>query len=408
MGSSGHLQALLAHRGLQRLERAVGEHVDARAALDRAGERLALPRLVEQVRADGLRDAAHEPLGALGDDLPVGVGLVPLEHRELGVVLGREALVAEVLADLVHALEPADDQPLEVELGRDPQVHRAVERVEVRHERARERAAVERLEHRRLDLDEALVVEEAADRGDDLRARDEDVARLLVGHQVELAVAQARLGVREPVVLLGRRSQRLREQRPVVDRDAQLAAAGLEDRAVGAEQVAEVAVEEPLERLVAEHVAARLELDPARAVVEVEERHLALAAAGVQAAGDAHADVGLLAGFESLVRSLGVGDRRDVRVGVRERVDPRLPQCLELAAADGEQIAGLRVHATSILVTVSSRCLPLGSITVTASPFLRPTSALPTGDSLESRLADGSASVEPTIVYVSDFPARRP
>ena len=69
-----------------------------------------------------------------------------------------------------------------------------------------------------------------------------------------------------------------------------------------------------------------------------------------------------------------------------------------VSAWGGEEIAALLHYATSILVTVSSRCLPLGSVTLTASPFLRPTSALPTGDSLESRLADGSASVEPTIV----------
>ena len=144
-----------------------------------------------------LADGADQPLGALGDDLPVRVRLVPLEHRELGVVLGREALVAEVLADLVDALQAAHDQALEVELGRDPQVHRAVERVEVGHERARQRAAVDRLQHRGLDLDEALVVEEAPDRGDDLGARDEDLAGLLVGHQVQLAVTQARLGVRQ-------------------------------------------------------------------------------------------------------------------------------------------------------------------------------------------------------------------
>ena len=54
----------------------------------------------------------------------VGVRLVPLEHRELGVVGRVDALVAEVLAELVDALQPADDQPLEVQLGRDPQVQR--------------------------------------------------------------------------------------------------------------------------------------------------------------------------------------------------------------------------------------------------------------------------------------------
>ena len=219
---------------------------------------------VEALGAQRAGDAADQPLGALGDDLPVRVGLVPLEHRELGVVLRAQALVAEVLADLVDALEAADDQALEVELGGDAQVHRPLERVEVRHERAGQCPAVDRLQDRGLDLDEALVVEEAPDRGDDLGARDEDLARLRVGDQVELAVAQARLGVRQPVVLLGRRAQRLRQQRPLADRDRQLAAAGLEDRAVGADEVAEVHRQQALERLVAEDVASRLQLDPAR------------------------------------------------------------------------------------------------------------------------------------------------
>ena len=102
-----------------------------------------------------------EPLHAIHRVAVVGVGLVPLEHRELGVVLVGDALVAEVLADLVDALEAADDQALEVELGRDAQVERLVELVVMGLERARERAAVARLEHRRLDLDEAVAVERA-------------------------------------------------------------------------------------------------------------------------------------------------------------------------------------------------------------------------------------------------------
>ena len=58
---------------------------------------------------DELLDAGHRVL-------VVGICLVPLEHRELGLVLVGDALVAEVLAELVDLLEPADDQPLEVEL----------------------------------------------------------------------------------------------------------------------------------------------------------------------------------------------------------------------------------------------------------------------------------------------------
>ena len=49
----------------------------------------------------------------------VGVGLVELEHGELGIVLGADAFVAEVAIDLVDAVHAADHQALEVELGRD-------------------------------------------------------------------------------------------------------------------------------------------------------------------------------------------------------------------------------------------------------------------------------------------------
>ena len=76
-------------------------------------------------------------------------------------MLERDALVAEVLADLVDALEPADDQTLEVQLGGDPQVERLVELVVVSRERPRERTAVAWLQDRRLDLDEAFLVERA-------------------------------------------------------------------------------------------------------------------------------------------------------------------------------------------------------------------------------------------------------
>ncbi len=63
------------------------------------------------------------------------------------------ALVAKVLADLVHALQAADDQALQIELRRDPQVQLALELVRVRDERLGEGAAVDRLQDGRLDLE---------------------------------------------------------------------------------------------------------------------------------------------------------------------------------------------------------------------------------------------------------------
>ena len=92
-------------------------------------------------------------------------------------MLVRDALVAEVLAELVDALEPADDQALQVELGRDAQVEVGLELLRMRDEGMRERAAVARLQHRRLDLDEPFLVEVAADGRDDLRPQEEELAR---------------------------------------------------------------------------------------------------------------------------------------------------------------------------------------------------------------------------------------
>ncbi len=157
------------------------------------------------------RDLLEHRLDPVHRVAEVGVRLVPLEHRELGLVLVRDALVAEVLADLVHALEPSHDQALEVQLGRDAQVEVRVQLVRVRHERVRERAAVARLEDGRLDLDEPLAVEVATDRRDDLRAQEEEVARLLVHEQVEVALAVARLRVGQAV-------ERVRERAAIAAR----------------------------------------------------------------------------------------------------------------------------------------------------------------------------------------------
>ena len=249
---------------------------------------------------------------------------------------------------------------------------------------------------------------------DDPRPRQEELARLGVGDEVELAAALAGLDVGQPVELVGRRAQRLGQDGEVLDAERELAPARAEGQAVDPDEVAEVEVEQAAHRLLAQDVGAGLELDPARAVVEVEEGHPALAAAGVQAAGDAVAPVAVLARGQVGVRGLHLRDRHDAGEGRRERVHALGAQPLELRAAGGQQLGGGRpvrvggagvgrvghrgYAATSIFVILSSRVEPLGRLTSTVSPRLRPMSALPTGDSLESLPDLMSASAEPTIV----------
>jgi len=114
-------------------------------------------------------------------------------------MLVRDPLVAEVLTELVDAFEPADDQALEVQLGRDPEVEVGVELVVVRDERLGEGAAVTWLQHRRLDLEKPTLVQVAANRADHAGAQLEVGARLFVGEQIEVALAVAGLDVGQPV-----------------------------------------------------------------------------------------------------------------------------------------------------------------------------------------------------------------
>ena len=53
---------------------------------------------------------------------------------------------------------------------------------------------------------------------------------------------------------------------------------------------------------------------------------------------------------------------------------------------------------------LSFRLGPRGTWTVTMSPRLWPTSALPTGDSLESLFSEGRPRRDPTMWYMTDWP----
>ena len=253
-------------------------------------------------------------------------------------MLGREAFVAEVAVDLIDALEAADDQSLEVELGGDPQIERAIQRVVVGQEGPRRRAAVERLQDRRLDLDKSLPVEIGADRRDDSGSVDEQLARVLARDQVQLAPTVAGLDVAQPVMLVGRRAQRLGEDLKAIDAQRQLATAAAQHRAVDADQVPKVERAQPREGVLAEHVHTRVQLDLAGPVDEIEERSLA----GAPPRGDPTRNpVGV---FGLLARGqvdVGVENRRD-RLYAGERVGESLGvgllQPVRLRAPLGDQL----------------------------------------------------------------------
>ena len=233
----------------------------------------------------GCQGAQHF-LGEIHEVAVVAVGLVELEHGELGVVLGRNAFVPEISVDLEHLFESAHHQALEIELGRDAQEEVHVERVMMRLERLRVRAAGNRLHHRRLDLEETPARHEFADRVHNAAARLEHAARLLAHDEVHVALAVLLLLVRESVEFLRQRPQRLHEQTQLRHFKGKLAGLGLEKGSARAEDVAEVVMLEGLVRSLADGVARNVELDAAAHVLHGRETGLAHEALEHHAAGD--------------------------------------------------------------------------------------------------------------------------
>ena len=158
----------------------------------------------------------------------VGVGLIELNGGELRVVAGVHALVAEDATYLIDALNAADDEALEVQLGRDAHVHVYIQRVVVRYEGTGRGAAGDGVEHRGLDLHEAATLKETADVAHKLRAYLKVAAALVAHDEVDIPLAVLELHIGHAVELLGQRTQALGEQCHAFNVDGDLAGLGFE------------------------------------------------------------------------------------------------------------------------------------------------------------------------------------
>ncbi|MNS62151.1 hypothetical protein D3C72_952010 [compost metagenome] len=241
------------------------------------------------------RGLADQVLGEVHQPAVVRVGRVELHHGELGVVARAHPFVAEVAVDLEHTLEAADDQALQVQLGRDAHEHLHVQRIVVRDERLGRGAARDRVQHRRFHFHEAGVGHMAAQRRDRVGAGAEGVARFRRHDQVDIALAVLHFLVGQAVELVRQRAQRLGQQAQLAHLHRQLALVGAEQLAAGADDVAQVPVLERGVDLFADLVARDVELDLAAAVLHGGEAGLAHHALEHHAAGDRDFD---RAGFE--------------------------------------------------------------------------------------------------------------
>ena len=314
------------------------------AAQDRAGEVL-----------DQLLGVGHHP----GE---VAVGLVELEHRELGVVAPVDALVAEVPVDLKDPREPGDQQPLEVQLRGDPQEQLQVQRVVVGDEGPGGGPAGHRLHHRGLDLQEAAGLEEVPGRLDQPRAGLQGGQPLGAAPEVHVPAAVALLGVGEPVELARGQGQALGQQpegEPAggvgagsagAGPDGDLPGLGGRQRAAGGDQVRQIHELCDLEDLGPDGLLrdGHLEVPPAvvpqREEDQVAHQPLLDDAAGDRGHGPVVPGLGVLlepAVGLGVVGGPGLGQRHQAVLPGAEGVDPELvAELVELRPAGGQQLLG--------------------------------------------------------------------
>ena len=216
-------------------------------------------------------------------------------------------------------------------------------------------AAGDRVQHRRLDLEKAALDHVVADRAHRLAACDEAGTRRLVDDQVHIALAVLLLLIGHAVELVRQRAQALGQQPHRGGLDRQLARLGAEQRALAAEDVAQVPVLEGGQHVGADVVQGHVELDAAGRVLQGREAGLAHHALEHHAAGHGHLYVlrlqFLVGHLAVAMLQLGGAMARFEVVGKGHR--RALAQRGELFAAFGDQLVlvggrGGRSHVNSL------------------------------------------------------------
>ena len=268
----------------------------------------------------------------------VCVGLIDLQHGEFGVVGAVDPFVAEIPAELVHPLQPAHDQALEIQLVRYPQIQAHVQRVVVCDKRSRRGPAVKRLQHRCVHLQKAAVIQETPYSLHHGRPLAKGLLDIGIESQVQVPLSVPEFLVAEGIVhqqlavpgfFLGHRqgSHGLGQEFEALHLNRLLAGPGEKDRPVHAHEVTDVQQLPHLEGLVAHHILPHVDLDPARRVTQIGKRALAVVANHHQPPGQRDVLLRFLKRIEPL-QDFGrvVGDLEPVGIGR----DPHLFQSRQL------------------------------------------------------------------------------
>ncbi len=188
--------------------------------------------IAAEIREDGLDEIHHA--------LKIAVGLVNLEHGELGIVFPRNTLVAEDAANLEHAVVAADEQAFQAQFKRDAKKEICPERIVVGDERTGGGSAGHAFKHRCLDFQKLPAGQGGADTGDDAAAHHQAGARLGVDDQIKVTLTVNLFGIGQAMPLFGERTQGFADKGEGIDPHGDFASLGFEQRAGDANDVAQI------------------------------------------------------------------------------------------------------------------------------------------------------------------------
>ena len=256
----------------------------------------------------------------------IGVGLVQLNGGKLRVVGGIHALIAENPAYLVDPIHAAHNQPLQVQLSLNAQHHVNVQGVVMGIEGTGGGTDFKGGQNGGVYLQEALAVQEMPQLPENQAPLDEGVLHLGIYDQVYITLTVPGFPVGQTVKLFRQRQQGLAQQRGLVDTDGDFAPLGFEHVAHHTDDVADVVLLEPLEGGLLHFVELHIQLNPAGAVLQIAEGHLAHAPLAHNTAGqtDGLARHGIVVFFD------GGGVGGHFKLGLDEGVEAVGTQSIQL------------------------------------------------------------------------------
>ena len=195
----------------------------------------------------GNADAFEQLFGKRHHPVVILILYIKFHASELRIVALVHTLVAEVLADFVHAFETAYDEAFQVKFCGDTKIQVDVERVVVGNERARAGSSRDGLQDRCLHLRVACFVQGGTQRFQDGRTLQERFLHSTVDNQVHVTLAVAQFRVVERVIYLavfhlddGQGLEALGQNRQFLRVHADFACLSLENKAFDTDKVTQV------------------------------------------------------------------------------------------------------------------------------------------------------------------------